>query len=158
MNAQHDREALQAAEKLVWRVILRSPPFLLAHDGESRIGLKTLSAAFLAEFTLSEMRRSFSRDCGIRMTANGLGMTAWKGFSAACLAIGNCKDGYLGNPGIHLHNPRLEPFAHFSSRPTIRSRAFNRNLLAGRGTATPRCGTARRRPGEKRQSVVRHPV
>ncbi len=55
-------------------------------DEESRIGLKTLRARFLAEFTLSEMRRSFAP---LRMTANGLGMTAWKGFSAACLAIGN---------------------------------------------------------------------
>jgi hypothetical protein len=27
-----------------------------------------------AEFTLSEVERSFPRDCGIRMTANGLSM------------------------------------------------------------------------------------
>ncbi len=78
-------------------------------DEESRIGLKTLRARFLAEFTLSETRRSFSRVCGIRMTANGLGMTAWKGFSAACLAIGNRKDGSLGNPGIYLHDPVSSP-------------------------------------------------
>src|SRR5208337_2811403 len=55
---------IQAAEKLVWRVIPRSPPFLLADDEESRIGLKTLRARFL------------SRACGI-------GMTACKGLSAA---------------------------------------------------------------------------
>jgi hypothetical protein len=43
----------------------------LADDEESRIVLKILRARFLAEFTLSEMRRFFSRDCGIRMTAKG---------------------------------------------------------------------------------------
>jgi hypothetical protein len=58
-----------------------------AGDEESRIGLKTLRARFLAEFTLGEMRRSFSRDCGIRMTANGLGMTAWKGFPQRVLPL-----------------------------------------------------------------------
>jgi len=36
----------------VWRVIPRSPPFLLADDEESRIVLKTLRARFLAEFIL----------------------------------------------------------------------------------------------------------
>ncbi len=56
--------ASQAAEELVWPVIPRSPPFLLADDEESRIVLKTLRARFLAP----------------------LGMTAWKGFSAACSA------------------------------------------------------------------------
>src|SRR5208283_5137769 len=54
----------QAAEKLAWRVIPRSPPFLLADDEESRIVSKTLRARFLAP----------------------LGMTAWKGFSAPCKA------------------------------------------------------------------------
>ncbi len=29
-----------------------------------------------AEFTLSELQRSFSRDCGIRMTTNGISITA----------------------------------------------------------------------------------
>ena len=76
--------AKQVAEKPVSPVIPRSPPFLLADDEESRTALKILRARFLAEFTLSEMRRSFSRDCGIRMTANGLGMTAWRHLSAAC--------------------------------------------------------------------------
>jgi len=74
---------LQAAEKPVCPVIPRSPPFLLADDEESRTALRILRARFLAEFTLSEMRRSFAP---LRMTANGLGMTAWRGFSAACLA------------------------------------------------------------------------
>jgi len=53
-------------------------------DEESCTALRILGARFLAEFTLSQLRRSFSRDCGLRMTANGLGMTAWSGFSAAC--------------------------------------------------------------------------
>jgi hypothetical protein len=53
----------------------------LADDEESRTALKTLRARFLAEFTLSETRRSFAP---LRMTANGLGMTAWRDFPAAC--------------------------------------------------------------------------
>jgi len=72
----------------------------LADDEESRTALKILRARFLAEFTLSEMRRSFAvftlsqlrrffaslrmTGEGLRMTANGLGMTAWRGFLAAC--------------------------------------------------------------------------
>ncbi len=60
-------------------------------DEESCTALKILGARFLAEFTLSQLRRFFSPDRGIRMTgeghrmtANGLGMTAWSGSSAAC--------------------------------------------------------------------------
>ena len=56
--------ASQAAEKPVWPVIPRSPPFLLADDEESRTALKILRARFLAP----------------------LGMTAWRSFSAACSA------------------------------------------------------------------------
>jgi hypothetical protein len=48
--------AKQAAEKPVWPVIPRSPPFLLADDEEFRIGLKILRVRFLAEFTLSRAR------------------------------------------------------------------------------------------------------
>ena len=54
-----------------------------AGDEESRIGLKTLRARFLAEFTLSgqsEILRCAQGD------SEGLGMTAWKGLSAACKA------------------------------------------------------------------------
>jgi hypothetical protein len=54
----------QAAEKPVWPVIPRSPPFLLVDDEESCTALKILRARFLAP----------------------LGMTAWRGFSAACSA------------------------------------------------------------------------
>jgi hypothetical protein len=56
--------ALQATGKPVSRVIMRSPPFLLADHEESRTALKVLRARFLA----------------------ALGMTAWRLFSAACLA------------------------------------------------------------------------
>ena len=96
-------ETWQAEKKSVCRVIPRSPPFLLADDEESRTGLKILRARFLAEFTLSEMRRSFAESTlrqlqrffaslrmtgqGLRMTANGLGITAWRVFSAACEAM-----------------------------------------------------------------------
>ena len=72
--------AKQAAEKPVWPVIPRSPPFLLADDEESRTALKILRARFVAEFTLSQLRRFFASlrmtGEGLRMTANGLGMTA----------------------------------------------------------------------------------
>ena len=52
----------------------------MADDEESRIGLKTLRARFLAEFILrgqGEILRFAQND------SEGLGMTAWKGFSTA---------------------------------------------------------------------------
>ncbi len=68
---------------------LRKNPFGVsfrgtAGDKESRIVLKTLRARFLAEFTLSgqsEILRCAQDD------SEGLGMTAWKGFSAPCEAL-----------------------------------------------------------------------
>ena len=67
---------------------LRKNPFGLsfrgaAGDEESRIVLKTLRARLLVEFILSgqsEILRFAQND------SEGIGMTAWKGFSAACLA------------------------------------------------------------------------
>ena len=91
--------AQQAAEKLVWPVIPRSPPFLLAEDDESRIGLKTLRARFLAQFTLSgqsEILRCAQDD------SEGLGMTAWKGFSAACQAAN-----YYGRTAASVMGPYI---------------------------------------------------
>jgi hypothetical protein len=55
-------------------------------DEESRIVLKTLRARFLAQFTLNgqgEIPRFARND------SEGLGMTAWKGFSASCQALAN---------------------------------------------------------------------
>ncbi len=52
-------------------------------DEESRTALEILRARFLAEFTLSgqsEILRCAQDD------SEGLGMTAWRGFSAACSA------------------------------------------------------------------------
>jgi hypothetical protein len=63
---------------LLTLVIPRSPPFLVADDEESRIALKEPRARFLAEFTLSELRRFFAP---LRRTREGLGMTRLTAFS-----------------------------------------------------------------------------
>ena len=68
--------ALQAAEKLESAVILRS-----SGDEESRIALKILRARSFAQFTLGGRARFFA---ALRMTANGLRMTALQGFFSAC--------------------------------------------------------------------------
>jgi hypothetical protein len=72
-------------EKLVGAVILRSPFATLrvnSGDEESRMFMKMRRARFFAQFTLSEMTRILR--LRLRMTANGLRMTAGERFSAAC--------------------------------------------------------------------------
>jgi hypothetical protein len=73
---------------------LRKNPFGLSFRGvprtrddeESRTALKILRARFLAEFTLSGQSEILLPRLRDQDDSEGLGMTAWRGFSAACKA------------------------------------------------------------------------